>query len=72
MREAFLRKGFLNDSLPRIGKDVVAQVKPLQKRVFLREKLPEHILNDESFWRTDYVREVQFAPAPGSAGAVFD
>lgn len=67
-REAFLQNGFLNDSFPRIGRDVVAQVKPLQKRVFLRDKLPLHILEDETFWRTDYIREVQFLPAPGTTG----
>ncbi len=66
-REAYLRNGFLNESLPRIGRDVVAQVMPLEKRVFLRDKLPAHILNDEAFWRTDLINEVQFAPAPGAA-----
>ena len=67
-RENFLRRGFLNDSLPRLGSDAVAEVKPLKRRTFLRDKLPDHILNDESFWRTEFIHQVRIAPAPGAAG----
>lgn len=69
-REAFLLNGLVNDRFPRIGNDVVAQVSPFKKRVFLREKLPPHILEDETFWRTDIVKDVQLAPAPGAAGDI--
>lgn len=71
-REAFLLNGIVNDRLPRFGKDVVAQVKPFEKRIFLREKLPDHILQDTAFWRVESVRDVQFEPAPGASGHTLD
>jgi hypothetical protein len=42
-------------------------VKPQQHRTFLRDKLPDHILNDERYWRTDLVRHVRVAPALNAA-----
>jgi hypothetical protein len=66
-RESFLNNGFLNDRFPKSGVDVVAEVKPQQRRTFLRDKLPDHILNDERYWRTDLVRHVRVAPALNAA-----
>ena len=58
-REAFLRRGFLGDTLPRTGEEAVVEVAVFRSRRFMREKLPAGILEDEAYWgaqRTEHVR----------------
>lgn len=57
-REAFLRRGFLTLDLPTRGDEAVASVKILKKRRFLRDKLPQAILENENYWETDTIRQV--------------
>ncbi len=63
-RETFLRNGFLNDKFARYGTHAIADVAPMRRRTFLKEKLPEHILNDERYWRTDIIHHVRIQNAP--------
>ena len=57
-REAVLRRGFLEMRLPCRGDEAVATVKILKKRHFCRERLPEHLLQDDSLWETRIIRQV--------------
>ena len=45
-REAFLRRGFLGDTLSRAGQDTVVEVAIIKVRKFLRDELPTAILQD--------------------------
>jgi len=61
-REAFLRRGFLGDTLPRHGHDAVVEVAVFRSRRFLREKLPVGILEDETYWGSQRTEHVQVRP----------
>ncbi len=69
-REDFLQKGFLSLLLPTRGEDAVATVKVLKHRKFLRERLPQHILNDADLWETEVTRHVLVDEARKVAGRV--
>lgn len=58
-REAYLRRGFLGDKLPRHGEEAVVEVAVFRSRRFMREKLPAGILEDESFWTSERQQHVQ-------------
>ncbi len=58
-REAFLRRGFLGDTLPRMGDESVVEVAVFRSRRFLREKLPPDILENEAFWGTQRIEQVR-------------
>jgi hypothetical protein len=73
-REAQLRQGILNGVLPRRGAEVEIEVKPVRRRVFLRDNLPPDILNNDSYWRTEVtphllVSALPSYPAPFRTGA---
>lgn len=61
-REAFLRRGFLGETLPRTGDEAVVEVAVFRSRRFLREKLPAGILEDEAYWGTQRVKQVSVRP----------
>lgn len=61
-REAFLRRGFLGDTLSRTGDEAVVEVTVFRSRRFLREKLPAGILEDETYWGTQRVEQVRVRP----------
>lgn len=58
-REAFLRRGFLGDTLPHSGDEAVIEAAVFRSKRFLRDKLPNEILENEAYWvnqRTEHVR----------------
>jgi hypothetical protein len=58
-REAFLQRGFLGDTLPRVGVAAVVEVDIIKNRKFLHDRLPAAILNDATYWedrRSKHVR----------------
>lgn len=57
-REAILRNGFLSLRLPLRGHDAVATVKILKEKRFLRDRLPQHVLDNADYWETKVVRHV--------------
>lgn len=58
-RETFLRNGFLRDTLPRRGAAALVEIKTLQSRVLLRDKLPEAIREDPQYWEERRLQQVQ-------------
>ncbi len=61
-REAFLREGFLEDTLPRHGDDAVVEVSVFSSRRFLRDRLPRKILDDEAYWGAVRTKHVSVKP----------
>ena len=58
-REAFLRRGFLGDTLPRDGDTAIVEVSVFCSRRFLHEKLPPNILENEIYWGSQRVEHVR-------------
>jgi len=61
-REAFLHRGFLGETLPRIGQEAVVEVAIMRNRKFLRDKLPAAILSDTSLWVDQRSKHVRVRP----------
>lgn len=61
-REAFLRRGFLGDTLPRSGDEAVVEVAVFRSRRFLRDKLPNEILENEAYWINQRIEHVRVRP----------
>jgi len=61
-REAFLRRGFIGDTLSRHGDDAVVEVAVFRSRRFLRDKLPAGILENEAYWDTQRTEHVSVRP----------
>jgi hypothetical protein len=61
-REAFLRRGFLGDTLPRHGDEAVVEIAVFRSRRFLRDKLPPGILENEAYWGTQRTEHVKVRP----------
>ena len=61
-REAFLRRGFLGDTLSRVGQDTVVEVAIIKVRKFLHDKLPTAILQDPTYWSDDRCQYLRVRP----------
>ena len=67
-REAVLRNGFLSLRLPTRGDDAVATVKILKEKRFLRDRLPQHVLDNADYWETKVIRHVHVDEARKVSG----
>tara|TARA_R110002051_G_scaffold20631_5_gene56003 strand:- start:1789 stop:2046 length:258 start_codon:yes stop_codon:yes gene_type:complete len=61
-REAFLRRGFLEDTLPRHGAEAVVEIAVFRSRRFLPDKLPPSVLEDEAYWGNQRTEQVRIRP----------
>jgi len=61
-REAFLRRGFLDDTLPRLGDEAVVEIAVFRSRRFLRDRLPPDVLENEAYWGSQRTEHVHIRP----------
>lgn len=61
-REAVLRTGFLNGSIERHGVSYCVEVKKVVSPVFVKERLPDYILNAPNLWDRRCLQQVQTMP----------
>lgn len=69
-QEKLLRDQFATGSLSCSGQTHAVEIRVSNSRVFMHDKLPEHILNDPQFWRTRTVKTVVSRVRPEQSVAV--
>lgn len=61
-REAFLRRGFLDGTLPRRGDEAVVQIAVFRSRRFLRDRPHQDVLENEAYWGSQRTEHVNIRP----------
>ncbi|WP_368185989.1 hypothetical protein [Aestuariibius sp. HNIBRBA575] len=65
LRKTELECGFKRGELEVLGRYVQAEVQLEEKQVFVKELLPDAVLNDPQHWRTDFTDVVVLRPIVG-------
>ncbi len=61
-REAFLRKGFLGQSLSCHGANATVEITSFRQRRFRHDLLPSLIRDDSFYWQEDQIKQVTVRP----------